>query len=314
MTGVLVTGGLGFIGSALAEELVERGYDVRILDNISTGNTENISGIRDAVEFVKGDIRDKGTVKECLKNMDYVMHEAADASVPGSIKNPELTYEINVRGTLNILSAAVKSGVNRIVFASSCAVYGNSPVPQREGMKPRPLSPYALTKVIGEKFCETLAETQNLEIVSLRYFNVFGPRQNPDSEYAAVVPKFITKITQDIKPTVYGDGNQTRDFVYVKDVVAANILATTKKGISGRVFNIGSGKPTSINDLLEAICRILGKKANPIRKEKRAGDTAHSLASTEEARKSLGFEPAYSLDRGLKETTEWFKKFKRTAS
>ena len=307
MSKVLITGGAGFIGSNLAEELVKTN-SVRILDNITTGNLENLKKIKDKIEIIKGDIRDFETVKKAIKGTDYIFHLAALVSVPESIKKPIETNNVNVSGTLNILSASKELGVKRVIFTSSCAVYGNTAKqPIKENSKLRPESPYALTKLIGEEYCKLFSKLYNLETVSLRCFNVYGPKQNPKSAYAAVIPKFISEALRSKIPTIYGDGNQTRDFVFVKDVVNANILAMKAKDVSSQVFNIGSGRSETVNELLEKINKILNKNIKPKHAPQRPGDVKYSLADISKVKKFLGYSPKHGLEEGLKETIKWFR-------
>lgn len=301
---MLVTGGAGFIGSHLTRRLLETGHSVIILDNLKTGNMANIADLDGRVETLQGDMRDLETVKKAVKGVDYVFHQAALASVPRSLKNPRETAEVNVKGTLNMLSCSRDSGVKRVVFASSSSVYGDSPtLPKREDMKPNPLSPYALSKLECEEWCRLYQRIYGLETICLRYFNVYGPNQSPDSEYAAVIPRFINAVLKGGQPVIYGDGNQTRDFTFVRDAVEANILA-----MDGRpgIYNIGSGNRVSINLLLETINRIAGKNLEPRHEKPRPGDVLHSLADIGLAREGLGYEPKFSLEQGLRETIGWF--------
>lgn len=303
MAWALVTGGAGFIGSHIARKLLDLGYSVRVLDNFSTGKMENIDDLKDRIEIVRGDIRDIDTVKNAMKNIDYVFHQAAFVSVPRSLENPETAADINIKGTLNILVCARDSNVKRLIFASSSSIYGDSPaLPKKESMPPNPISPYALSKLECEEWCELFQRVYGLETVGLRYFNVFGPNQNPNSEYAAVIPKFIKSVLSNKPPTIYGDGTQTRDFTYVKDVTDANLLAL--KGRPG-TYNIGSGKKISINMLLDMINKIAGKSLEPVYAEPRPGDIEHSLADISLAGKGLGYNPGSDLEQGLRETMRW---------
>lgn len=308
MAKMLVTGGAGFIGSNIAEELLRKGHSVRVLDNLTTGRKGNIDTIKDSIEVINGDIRKLDVVKKAVEDMDYVFHLAAQVSVPMSVENPLLTEEVNVMGTLNVLKASKDSGIKRVIYSSSCAIYGDaSDMPIKENTQKRPLSPYALTKLVSEEYCKLFYKQYGLKTVSLRYFNAYGPMQNPESLYAAVIPKFICLLLKDEQPVIYGDGKQTRDFVFVRDVIQANILAINTKGISGHVFNIGSGKATSVNELFEIICNILGKDVKPKYEKPRHGDIKHSLADITKARKRLGYEPKYTLEEGLEKTVEWLK-------
>lgn len=305
MSTVLVTGGAGFIGSNLAGKLQNEGYEVKVLDNFSTGRQENLTDIKE-IELIKGDLRDIETVKMSMENVDFVFHQAALASVSRSVKDPQATNEVNVTGTLNVLNSAKESDVKKVIYASSSSAYGDTPtLPKSEDMLPSPLSPYAVSKLTGEYYSRVFHEIYGLETVSLRYFNVYGPKQDPKSEYAAVVPKFITAMLNQEPPTIFGDGEQTRDFTYIKDVVQANILAI-KHGGSGEVFNIGSGERVTINNLAEKIGKIL-TPIKPINTTPRQGDVKHSLADISIAKKVLKYNPKYSLEAGLKETIEWYK-------
>jgi len=304
----LVTGGAGFIGSHLAEELVRRGCDVRILDNFSTGKRENLASFRASIELVEGDIRDLGTCRAAVRGVDYVFHEAALASVPLSVEDPFQTNDINVGGTLNMLWAAKEGGVKRLVFASSTSIYGDNPdLPKREEMSGVPLSPYALSKWVGEKYCQSFSQVYGIPTVGLRYFNVYGPRQDPKSQYAAAIPIFITRMLAGARPVIYGDGEQTRDFVYVRDVVAANILAAETEGVSGRVFNIASGESYSVNALVRMINEVAGTSVEPEYAPERLGDIRHSSADIRRAGEELRFRPIYDFRKGLDETLTWYR-------
>ncbi len=305
MSRVLVTGGAGFIGSNLCRELLRRGYEVVVVDNFLTGKRENLQGIEAEIELYEGDIRDLNFVKKAVKGVDYISHQAALPSVPRSIQDPITTNEINVGGTLNVLTAARDENVERVVYASSSSIYGLNPLPQREDMKPMPLSPYAVSKVTGEYYAKVFYEVYGLETVGLRYFNVFGPRQDPNSQYAAVIPKFLKLMINDKAPEIYGDGKQSRDFTYIKNVVEANILALEKKNIAGEIFNIACGRSTSLNELVEIMNKILGKDIKPVYGEPRKGDIRHSLADISKAEKLLGYKVKYSLEDGLRETAKW---------
>jgi UDP-glucose 4-epimerase len=301
----LVTGGAGFIGSHLAEELA-KDNEVIILDNLSTGRMENIKDLvkKGNVKFVKGSMTDITLLQDIIKDVDYVFHQGAIPSVPRSIKDPSASNDANINGTLNVLMASKEAGVKKVVYASSSSVYGDTPeMPKREDMKPNPLSPYAVTKIAGEYYCKVFQEVYGLKTVSLRYFNVFGQRQDPTSEYAAVIPKFITSILDNKSPTIYGDGEQSRDFTFVKHVVEANILAAESDATG--VFNIACGRRITINKLVDMINEILGKDVKPVYAASRAGDVKHSLADISRA-KSFGYEPKSNFKDGLKETIRWF--------
>jgi len=309
MTTVLVTGGAGFIGSNLVEDLIRQDYNVRILDNFVTGNIENLLGLENKIELIKGDIRDLKIVKKAVKGVDYISHQAALSSVTGSIEEPIPTAEVNILGTLNVLLAARDFGVQRIVYASSASVYGEVPeseLPVKEDRKLNPISPYASAKLQGEEWCKMFEDVYGLKSVGLRYFNVFGPKQNPKSEYSAVIPKFINLMLGDKRPPIYGDGKQTRDFIFVKDAVMANIISFKAKRANGDAFNIASGKQISINDLVEKINEILGKNIKPVYEDPKPGDPKYSEADISEVVKNLGYKPKYSFDEGLKLTVGWF--------
>lgn len=305
---ILVTGGAGFIGSHLAEELVRQKHEVRILDNFSSGNMENIRGISNKVDLLEGTITSKPVVDDAVKGCDYVFHEAAMVSVEESIKNPVKTWDINIRGTLLILSAAYRSGVKRVILASSAAVYGDTlALPKREDGSIAPKSPYGESKHINEMNAHKYHKDYKLDTVCLRYFNVFGPRSDPHSPYSGVISKFISAALKKEKPVIYGDGEQTRDFVYVKDVVSANLLAMGEKRAAGEIFNIGSGTEVSINQLWKQIAKMAKSGAVPIHEPPRQGDIRRSFASIVKAEKALGFKPQCSLEKGLKDTMEWIK-------
>ncbi len=307
MKKAVVTGGAGFIGSHLSEELLKRGYQLAILDNLSTGKKENIVSILNNknVEFIKGSITDLPLLQKVFKNADYVFHLAAAASVPKSIENPQESHEVNVTGTLNVLIAARDNKVKKVVNASSCAIYGDAPgLPKKEDMPVKPLSPYAVTKLAAEEYCQIFQMVYKLTTVSLRYFNIFGPRQNPDSEYSAAIPKFIKLKIQGKTINIYGDGQATRDYVYVSDAVNALILAAESDAAG--IYNIGAGKSISINELVELISRLTGNNTPPVYGPPRPGDIVHSLADASKA-KTFGYSPKYSLEEGLKETIRYMK-------
>jgi nucleoside-diphosphate-sugar epimerase len=305
---ILITGGAGFIGSNIAETLVRQGEVVRVLDNCSTGRLSNLDSCIRSIEFIHGDIRDLAQVREAMEGIDYVLHQAAVPSVGRSVDDPITTNESNVTGTLNVLVAARDAGVRRVVYAGSSSSYGNSEIlPKREDMPARPISPYAISKYTGEQYCRVFYELYGLETVVLRYFNVFGPRQNPDSQYAAAVPTFINAITDNRQTTIFGDGEQSRDFTFVENVVQANILACHAEGAAGEVFNIACGKRTTINRLVEIIKGILGYDGECVYDQERRGDVRHSLADISKARRILGYEPLVDLETGLERTIGWFK-------
>jgi nucleoside-diphosphate-sugar epimerase len=304
---VLVTGCAGFIGSNLVEELLKLGYSVSGVDDLSTGRSENTKGLD--FEFHKGTINDKALMMKILKGVDFVMHQAAIPSVPRSISDPIESNHANVDGTLNLLVCARDSDVKRLVFASSSSVYGSSPeLPKKEGTPSAPISPYALTKHVGEVYCKLFFDIYGLETISLRYFNVFGPRQNPDSQYAAVVPKFIKMMLRSKSPPIFGDGEQTRDFSYVANVLDANILALkAPKKACGPAYNIACGEKISVNRLVEEINSILGTGIKPRYAKERPGDIKHSLADITLAKKWLGYKPSIKFREGLAKTVEWHK-------
>jgi UDP-glucose 4-epimerase len=303
---VVVTGGAGFIGSHLAEEL-SRNNLVIIIDDLSTGKVSNIESIaeRDNLKFVRGSITAPPLLQELFQGVDYVFHQAAHSSVPRSFENPLATHEVNATGTLNVLTAARDNGVKKVIYASSSAVYDGTPVlPKTEDMLPNPLSPYAVTKLAGEYYCQVFHKVYGLPTVCLRYFNVYGPRQDPDSQYAAVVPSFIKRTFEGSPLTIFGDGEQTRDFTFVKDIVAANILAAQSDACG--LYNISLGESITINRLAELIMELVGNRVESIKQEPRRGDIRHSLADIARA-KTFGYTPKYDLRTGLAETIKWFR-------
>ena len=321
----LITGGAGFIGSNIARTLAEKGENVRILDNFFSGKRENLEHMANhpSFEMVEGDIRNMETCREVVRGVDYVLHHAALASVPLSVQDPALANDNNITGTLNMLIAARDAGIKRFVFASSTAVYGDTrsegliagdrekASPATETMKAAPLSPYAVGKLAGEAYCGIFYKLYGLETIAFRYFNVFGPRQDPASEYAAVIPRFIDALLSENRPVIYGDGEQSRDFIYIDDIIQANLLACTASATAaGKTFNIASGNRVTINTLLDELKSILDIHSTPIYKEARPGDIRHSWADTSLARQILGFKPASSFRDGLTQTVAWFKKGK----
>ena len=308
MVNSLVTGGAGFIGSHIVEKLLELGHEVRIFDDFSTGNKKNIELFKKDVEIVKGNIQIKDEVRNACKGMDYVFHEAAMTSVSESIKNPARCWKINITGTQHILNGSVKANVKRVMLASSAAVYGDSMnLPKTEDMPIKAISPYGNSKIMNEIEARKYFKEYDLETVSLRYFNVFGPRQDPLSPYSGVISKFIGMMMDRESPTVYGNGKQTRDFIYVKDVVEANILAMNENKAPGLTFNIAMGKQTSILDIIEILNGIMKKKLTPHFEPAQEGDIKHSYADITKAKELIGFEPKWELQKGLKETVKWFK-------
>jgi len=304
----LVTGGAGFIGSHLVEALLRSGNRVRVLDSLVTGNLRNLSSFKGQIEFIEGDVNDKSAVERAVAGCDVVFHQAALASVQRSIDDPLTTHEACATGTLNILDSARRAGVRRVVYAASSSAYGNQPTPRkRENDLPSPLSPYAAAKLAGELYCEAFWHSYGLQTVGLRYFNEFGPRQDPNGPYAAVIPLFIQAVLSGKRPTIFGDGRQTRDFTYVGNVVHANTLAATAPAAAGKVFNVGSGQATNLLDLLSALSTLGGMRIEPIFAPARAGDVRDSLADVSAAREVLGYEPQCDLNRGLDLTLAYYR-------
>ncbi len=299
----VVTGGAGFIGSHVAEALLARGDRVRIIDNFSTGRRGNLATFRDDVDLVEGDIRSYERAHKAVQGADYVIHLAALPSVPRSVQDPLTTNEVNVTGTLNILSASRDAGVRRVVFASSSSVYGASPdLPKRESLRPAPISPYGVSKLAAEQYCMAFNAVYDLEAVALRYFNVFGPRQDPQSQYSGVVALFLRLGAEGKPPTIFGDGNQTRDFTYVTNVATATLSAAASSTAVGRVINIACGQPHSVNELLAAVQAVVGKPVTPVYLAPREGDIEHSYADVSVARELLGYRPLVALDEGIRRT------------
>ena len=303
----LVTGGAGFIGSNLARELLARGATVRILDNFSSGKMENIAPFLKDISLLEGDIRDLDTLRKAMQGVDFVIHEAALRSVIRSLEAPSPTNEVNVEGTLNVLIAARDAGVKRVVFASSSSVYGDAPqLPKREDMALAPLSPYAVTKLAGEHYCYVFYKIYGLETVSLRYFNVYGPGQDPASEYSAVIPRFVRAMVKGEQPTIYGDGHQTRDFTYIADIVEATLSACRASNASGQAINVGGGQQTSVNELVMKLNKILGTKVSTVHVEPKKGEVRHGLADISKAKEVLGYSPRVNLDEGMRSFVQWF--------
>jgi nucleoside-diphosphate-sugar epimerase len=308
MARYLVTGGAGFIGSNIVEELVRRKAKVRVLDSLITGSMENLKPFMGKIEFVKGDIRDRTVLKESMGGIDYVIHQAALRSVPKSVDDPFTTNDINVAGTLNVLFEAKAAGVKRVVYASSSSAYGDArSFPQKETDLPKPISPYGVSKLAAENYCVTFARTFGLETVSLRYFNVFGPRQNPESKYSAVIPAFLFDMMNGRQPIVDWDGKQSRDFTYVGNVVEANLKSCTASGVSGEVFNVACGTTTSVIDIVNSLNNILGTVIKPKYAPKRHGDVRKTYADISRMKKFLKIKKVVGFDEGLKLTVEWFK-------
>jgi nucleoside-diphosphate-sugar epimerase len=307
MARYLVTGGAGFIGSNVVRKLLELNHEVRVLDNFLTGKRENLAEVLPQITLIEGDLRDLPTVLQACQDVDHVLHIAALPSVPRSVSEPLLSHDINITGTLHVLEAARQQQVKRVVFSSSSSVYGNTLVlPKHEDIPVYPLSPYATHKVSGEFYCHIYYTIYNLETVCLRYFNVFGPRQDPYSHYAAVIPRFISAFQTGEQPTIYGDGEQSRDFTYVDNVVSANIAAATAPNVAGEIINIACGQRITINGLAHKIGNLLKKDVQPQYDPPRPGDVKHSLADISKAKKLLNYSDLVDLDTGLQKTIEWF--------
>ena len=306
----LVTGGAGFIGSHLVENLLAGGAGVRVLDDFSTGRRENLAPFLDQIEVVEGDISDPDTCRHAAEGINIVFHQAALPSVPRSIEDPARSHEVNATGTLNVLLAARDAGASRVVYASSSSAYGDTPtLPKREDQTPSPRSPYAVAKLTGEQYCRSFPGVFGIEAVALRYFNVFGPRQDPNSAYAAVIPLFATAAMENRPPTINGDGEQTRDFTYIQNVILANFLAASCPGekVSGEVFNVGCGGRISINDLWREIKSVLGAEIDAIHGPPRPGDVKDSLADLSHLKDRTGFEVRVGLEEGIQRTVEWIR-------
>ncbi len=306
----LVTGGAGFIGSHLVERLVREGAEVVVLDDLSTGRREHLRTVRDRIRFIRGSAASLEVCRRAMRGVDYVLHQAAVTSVPRSTRDPVTAHHVNVTGTLNILMAAQEAHVRRVVFAGSTAAYGDAAeLPNHEGLLPRPLSAYAASKLAGEAYCQAFYRTHGLETVVLRYFNIFGPRQNLESQYGAVIPLFITAALRGEAPVIFGDGEQTRDFTFVTNVVEANLLAchATPDGAAGEVFNIGCGDATSIRELWRRIKDLVGVDVEPVHEAPRVGDVRHSVASITRGRELLGYAPAVTLEEGLQRTIAYYR-------
>jgi nucleoside-diphosphate-sugar epimerase len=305
----LITGGAGFIGSHLVKQVVDSGGIVRVVDNLSTGSVDRLNQIRESMQLVTGDLADDSVAAEAVKGMDYVLHQAAVPSVQRSVVDPVGTNRSNVTATLNLLENCRKAGVRRFVYAASSSAYGDTEVlPKNEEMPANPLSPYALQKWVGERYCKIYHELYGLETVSLRYFNVFGPRQDPYSEYSAVIPKFITKLLAKEPVTVYGDGEQSRDFTYIDNVIDANLLALRAPNAPGEVCNIGCGQRVSLNELIRILEELLGVRAQVTYAAAKPGDVRHSLADISKATRVLGYVPKTGIEEGLKRTVEAYVK------
>jgi nucleoside-diphosphate-sugar epimerase len=309
MAQYLITGIAGFIGSSLARALVAQGHFVRGIDNLSTGKTENLDDIAPRIEFTKADVLDEAATLNACRNIDFVLHQAALPSVVSSIADPMTSHRVNADGTVNLLLAARACRVKRVVYASSCAAYGDAPLPNREDVRTRPLSPYAVSKLAGELYMESFYRVYGLETVSLRYFNVFGPRQDAASEYSGAIAKFIRMMLQGQQPTIFGDGEQSRDFTFVDNVVAANLLACTAptEQVAGQAFNIGSGSPTTVNRVYRTLQQLLSFPSEPAYAPARAGEIKHSYADISLAREKLGYEPRADFEEGMRQTVDSFK-------
>jgi len=306
----LITGGAGFIGSNMVHHLLAAGEKVRVIDNFSTGRRENLAGVETRIELIEGDLRDRDAVARAVRDVAYVIHFGALPSVIRSVEDPWSANEANIDGTLNLLLAARDAGVERLVFSSSSSVYGDTPVlPKREDMTPNPLSPYALQKLAGEHYGRVFHELYGFKTYALRYFNVFGPRQNPKSDYAAVIPLFINAYLEDRAPVIHGDGEQTRDFTFVEDIIRANVACCLAPDrAAGGVFNVAWGNRISINQLAASIGAILGKSITPTHDRSRPGDVRDSQADSTRAREYLGWEPRVSFEDGLSRTIDWYRR------
>jgi nucleoside-diphosphate-sugar epimerase len=305
----VVTGGGGFIGSHIVENLVRQRNTVKVIDDFSTGKRANVEAFKNDVEIIEADLAETKNLTQFLKGTDYVIHQAAIPSVPKSILDPLKSHNANVNGTLNLLLACRDAGVKRVVYASSSSLYGDSPtLPKHESMMPNPLSPYGAQKLFAEMYCQVFTKAYGLETVSLRYFNVFGPRQDSTSQYSGVLALFIPAVLQGRRPTIYGDGLQSRDFTYVQNVVEANLLACKVPGIGGQVFNVACGDRITVNSMLHQINKIVGVDISPVYAEPRSGDIKHSQADITRAREHLGYEPKVSFEEGLRATVEWYRK------
>jgi UDP-glucose 4-epimerase len=304
----LVTGGAGFIGSNICERLVSQGHFVRVVDNLLTGKRANLADILDRIDFVEADMGDEQVARTAMKDIDVVLHQGALPSVPRSVDRPGDTHRHCVDATFTLLLAARDAGVKRFVYASSSSAYGDTPtLPKVETMRPQPLSPYAVGKLVGEYYCSVFSGVFGLETISLRYFNVFGPRQDPTSQYAAAIPAFVTAVLKNEPPTVFGDGEQSRDFTYVDNVVEANLLAATARRTNGEVVNIACGQAVTVNEVIATVNRLLGKQVDPVYDPPRQGDVKHSLADIALAGKLIGYKPKTQFEQGLEKAIDWYK-------
>ena len=307
MARYLVTGGAGFIGSHLAEALAGRGEEVRVVDNLSTGKRVNLSHLP-GVEFLEGDLVEIDVARHAVAGIDYVLHQAAIPSVPRSVKDPITSNRSNIDATLNVLVASRDAGVRRLVYAGSSSAYGDTPtLPKHEGMPPRPLSPYALQKLVGEQYAEMFTRLYGFETVTIRYFNVFGPRQDPSSPYSGVISLFISALVDGRQPTIFGDGEQSRDFTYVANVVDGVLRACRAPGVAGRSINVATSRRVTLNQLFATLKELVGASVEPLYAEPRPGDVRHSQADISLARQALGYEPSVSFEEGLRLTLEWYR-------
>jgi len=304
----LVTGGAGFIGSNICKKLVSDGCFVRVIDNLLTGKKSNLKDFIDKIEFIEADMGDEEVARTAMKDIDVVLHQGALPSVPRSVDDPAATHKHCVDATFTLLLAARDAGIKRFVYASSSSAYGDTPtLPKVETMLPQPLSPYAVGKLVGEYYCSVFYKVYDLETISLRYFNVFGPHQDPTSQYAAAIPAFVTAVLKDNQPTVFGDGLQSRDFTYVDNVVEANLLAALAGHTAGEVVNIACGQAVTVNETIEAINAVVGKNIKPVYADPRPGDVKHSLADISAAEKLIGFKPKVPFKKGLRLAIEWYR-------
>jgi len=304
----LVTGGAGFIGSNICKKLVSQDAFVRVVDNLLTGKKSNLADVWDKIEFIEADMGDESVAHSAMKDIDVVLHQGALPSVPKSIDDPAATHRHCLEATFILLLAARDAGVKRFVYAASSSAYGDTPtLPKVETMPPNPLSPYAVAKLAGEYYCSVFYQAFGLETISLRYFNVFGPHQDPTSQYAAAIPAFVTAILKNQPPTIFGDGEQTRDFTYIDNVVDANLLAASAKHTEGQVLNVACGQAVSLNEIIDVINRLAGKNIKPVYTDPRAGDVKHSLADITRAEKLIGYKPAIQFKQGLQLAIEWYR-------
>jgi len=304
----LVTGGAGFIGSNIAAKLVSQECFVRVIDNLLTGKKSNLSAVSDKIEFIEADMGDEAAACEAMKDIDVVLHQGALPSVPRSVDDPAATHKHCVDATFTLLLAARDAGVKRFVFAASSSAYGDTPtLPKVETMLPRPLSPYAAAKLVGEYYAKVFSGVFGLDTISLRYFNIFGPNQDPTSQYAAAIPAFVTAILKDQPPTIYGDGEQSRDFTYVDNVVEANLLAARAKQTAGQVINIACGRAITVNEIINMINASVGKSIKPIYTDPCPGDVKHSLADITAAKKLIGYKPIVQFEQGLEKAIRWYR-------